>query len=543
MLSIRASLTKVNDDDDSDTSRRTDVTDHIKDRLRRLSKLKKEQLQRLASSGSKDTDKNSVVSIKDGEPRKKLKTLLKEKGLTFVIDDQRRVDGVRREFLEDYSFDDIVRLNVGGVMYETRKSTLQRFPSTLLGGDGLEEYYYKSDNMYFLDRHRSAFSSILSYYQSGGLLCLPTTIHPLVFLEEARFYQLGERIINKLEQPFCTRKTPPANTLKEKVWQTLDDPNSSNLAKGIAFFDLGCILTAIALICVKSLPRFSHMDATDYEPNLDGGTETAFFFLEILCVIWFTMELSTRFFVCPNKIAFFKNIMSWIDFTSIVPFYLELMVTSNVQVLLIIRIIRFTKIFRIFKLSKHFRGLVALGLALKHSVSEILVLFVFLFVAVLFFATIGYFSEMSLLDNCPLYINATEEEQEELPPCTDFKSVIGSFWWAFVTITSVGYGDEVPKTFIGMLSGALCAVTGIIFVALPVPIIVSRFNYFLQLENDKCRIDADGEISIFSHPKYNPELRVCKRKKSAGGSMKKISTASIGNNGMSEDVELGEIVT
>ena len=35
----------------------------------------------------------------------------------------------------------------------------------------------------------------------------------------------------------------------------------------------------------------------------------------------------------------------------------------------------------------------ALGLALRHSVSEILVLFVFLFVAVLFFATVGYYSE------------------------------------------------------------------------------------------------------------------------------------------------------
>eukprot|EP00116_Pleurobrachia_bachei_P005596 sb/3465858/ len=98
------------------------------------------------------------------------------------------------------------------------------------------------------------------------------------------------------------------------------------------------------------------------------------------------------------------------------------------------------KIFRIFKLSKHFRGLIALGLALKHSVSEILVLFVFLFVAVLFFATIGYFAD---------------ENNEE----SDFTSVIGAFWWAMVTITSVGYGDEVPKSVIGKLNGALCAIT------------------------------------------------------------------------------------
>ena len=62
--------------------------------------------------------------------------------------------------------------------------------------------------------------------------------------------------------------------------------------------------------------------------------------------------------MCPNRKEFFKNALNWVDFISIIPFYLELMVPSNVQVLLVIRITRFTKIFRIFKLSKHFRGLI-----------------------------------------------------------------------------------------------------------------------------------------------------------------------------------------
>ena len=41
----------------------------------------------------------------------------------------------------------------------------------------------------------------------------------------------------------------------------------------------------------------------------------------------------------------------------------------------------------------------ALGLALKHSVSEILVLFVFLMVAVLFFATVVFFAEENYPDS------------------------------------------------------------------------------------------------------------------------------------------------
>ena len=46
-------------------------------------------------------------------------------GFTFLIDDQRRVDGEIRTYPEEFSFDDIVKINVGGIIYETRRSTLK----------------------------------------------------------------------------------------------------------------------------------------------------------------------------------------------------------------------------------------------------------------------------------------------------------------------------------------------------------------------------------------------------------------------------------
>ena len=46
-------------------------------------------------------------------------------GFSYVIDDHRKINGCAVEYPEDLSFSNIVKINVGGVVYETRQSTLQ----------------------------------------------------------------------------------------------------------------------------------------------------------------------------------------------------------------------------------------------------------------------------------------------------------------------------------------------------------------------------------------------------------------------------------
>lgn len=142
------------------------------------------------------------------------------------------------------------------------------------------------------------------------------------------------------------------------------------------------------------------------------------------------------------------------DLLAVLPFYLSLYhIGTRTSWLVVMRTLR---IFRIFSLSFSFQILFH---TLISSKNELFLVFFSLIVPIILFSSMIYFAE--------------NENNEEM-----FPSIPESFWWAIVTVTTLGYGDVVPVTKVGKVIGAMCAICGVIIIALPVSVIGSNFSYF-----------------------------------------------------------------
>lgn len=196
-----------------------------------------------------------------------------------------------------------------------------------------------------------------------------------------------------------------------------------------------------------------------------------FFVVETICICWFSLELLVRLLASPSKTAFFRNAMNLIDLVAIAPYFVALGtelarqggVGQPAMSLAILRVIRLVRVFRVFKLSRHSTGLQILGQTLRASMRELGLLIFFLLIGVVLFSSAVYFAEAE-------------------DAATSFTSIPQAFWWAVVTMTTVGYGDMAPVTVGGKLVGSLCAIAGVLTISLPVPVIVSNFSYFYRRE-------------------------------------------------------------
>lgn len=200
------------------------------------------------------------------------------------------------------------------------------------------------------------------------------------------------------------------------------------------------------------------------------------FVLEGISVMWFTLELIVRYAFCPIKLKFFLTVENIVDLVACIPFYIDFFIRISGQEISngwedFISFLRIARLFRVFKLARHLSGLQILVHTLRASANELLLLIVFVGLGVLISSSLVYYAEKWVAEDTAK---------------NDFESIPVGFWWAVVTMTTVGYGDKVPRTWLGCIIGAITSVVGVLTLALPVPVIVNNFAlYYTHAQANK----------------------------------------------------------
>ncbi|XP_034031351.1 potassium voltage-gated channel subfamily KQT member 1 [Thalassophryne amazonica] len=225
----------------------------------------------------------------------------------------------------------------------------------------------------------------------------------------------------------------------------------------------------MVLVCLI----FSVLSTIEQYAEFATGT---LFWMEIVLVLFFGTEYVVRLWSagCRSKYAgikgrlrFVRKPISIIDLIVVIASIIVLGVGSNGQVFATsaIRGIRFLQILRMLHVDRQGGTWRLLGSVVFIHRQELITTLYIGFLGLIFSSYFVYLAEK----------DAVDEEGK-----TGFSSYADALWWGVVTVTTIGYGDKIPQTWIGKAIASCFSVFAISFFALPAGILGSGFALKVQ---------------------------------------------------------------
>lgn len=147
-----------------------------------------------------------------------------------------------------------------------------------------------------------------------------------------------------------------------------------------------------------------------------------------ICAIFF-IDFCVRFYQAENKLKYMK--WGWVDLLSSIP------TIDYFRAGRAFRLIRLLRIIRAFRLTRHLINHIFRNRA-EGAFTSVFIIAIMLII----------FSAIAIL-------------QVETDPNSNIKTAEEAIWWAYVTITTVGYGDKFPVTTEGRLIACVLMTAGV----------------------------------------------------------------------------------
>ncbi|XP_070828291.1 potassium voltage-gated channel subfamily KQT member 1 [Chaetodon trifascialis] len=238
---------------------------------------------------------------------------------------------------------------------------------------------------------------------------------------------------------------------------------------GLKCFLYHFLVFLMVLVCLI----FSVLSTIEQYADFATGT---LFWMEIVLVLFFGTEYVVRLWSagCRSKYAgikgrlrFIRKPISIIDLIVVIASIIVLGVGSNGQVFATsaIRGIRFLQILRMLHVDRQGGTWRLLGSVVFIHRQELITTLYIGFLGLIFSSYFVYLAEK----------DAVDEEGK-----TGFSSYADALWWGVVTVTTIGYGDKIPQTWIGKAIASCFSVFAISFFALPAGILGSGFALKVQ---------------------------------------------------------------
>ncbi|KAJ3593465.1 hypothetical protein NHX12_005800 [Muraenolepis orangiensis] len=408
-------------------------------------------------------------------------------------------------------------VNVGGNRYAFPWSTLERFPNSRLGRlrsctspeeiASLCDDYDAARREFFFDRNPTAFRVVLNFLAAGKLRLLrelcAVALHDeldywgvspghmerccrrrmLTRVEEVAEHQRKEEEWRRRRRALKKEPREAAEGYQRLIGalrEVMESPHSGPAGKVFACLSIIMVTVTIVSLCIGTMP-----DLREEEAKGECSQKCQnLFVVESICVAWFTLEFVLRFLNAQSKLAFVRGPLNVIDAVAILPYYVTLAAEIRRddpqqdvggvgrvyldKLGLILRLLRALRILYVMRLARHSLGLQTLGLTMQRSMREFGLLLLFVCVAVALFSPLVHLAESEL---APLSATPTQQS---------FSSVPASYWWAIISMTTVGYGDMVPHSVPGQMVAFTSILSGILIMAFPATSIFHTFSRSYQ---------------------------------------------------------------